>query len=157
MGTLATIMLAGLLTAIPQPDGTPTRLVDAVSLLRQSAAGIQMALGAPVRTKAVPPGDFQLPMGGYSRMYRFHDATIDVDFANERSTTVRVSFLAPAVAPRTYEAALEVVGLRADSPPDLARRSFHEWQSRDGYVVQVVADPSADHIDAVVLSLDSTP
>ncbi|HEX6079757.1 MAG TPA: hypothetical protein VF197_09000 [Methylomirabilota bacterium] len=156
MGALATIMLAGLLTAIPQSDPAPTRLVDAVSLLRQSAAGIQVTLGPPVRTRAVPPGDFQLPMGGYARLYRHHGATIDVDFANERSTTIRVSFLHSAAAPRTYEAALEAIGLRADSPPDLARRSFHEWQSLDGYVVQVVADASADHIDAVVLSLEAT-
>ena len=157
MGTLVTIMLAGLLTSIPQSDAAPTRLLDAVSLLRQSASGIQVALGPPVRTTTVPAGDFQLPMGGYSRLYQHHDATIDVDFANERSTTVRVSFSDSAAAPRTYAAALEAVGLRADSPPDLTRRSFREWKSLDGYVVQVVADPSADHIDVVVLSVDATP
>ena len=157
MGAFATIMLAGLLTAIPQSDEAPTCLVDAVSLLQQSAAGLQVALGPPVRSRAVPAGDFQLPMGGYSRLYQRHDATIDVDFAEERSTTVRVSFLDSAAAPKTYEAALEAVGLRSDVPPDLVRRSFHEWQSLDGYVVQVVADPSAHHIDVVVLSVYSTP
>ncbi len=158
MSTFATIMLAGLLTtAIPQSGDSPTRLVDAVSLLRQSAAGIQVTLGRPVRTRSVPPGDFQLPKGGYSRLYQRHDATIDVDFASGRSTTVRVSFLDSPVAPKTYKAALEAVGLRSDYPPDLVRRSFHEWQSLDGYVVQVVATPGADHIETVVLSVYPTP
>jgi len=81
----------------------------------------------------------------------------DVDFANEHSTTVRVSFLNSLVAPKTYKAALEAVGLRTDSPPDLETRSFHEWQSLDGYVVQIVAAPGADHIEIVVLSVGSTP
>jgi len=157
MGTFAAFMLAGLLTATPQSDQASTRFVDAVPLLRQSAAGIQATLGPPVRTQAVPPGDFQLPMGGYSRLYQRHDATIDVDFANEHSTTVRVSFLNSLVAPKTYKAALEAVGLRTDSPPDLETRSFHEWQSLDGYVVQIVAAPGADHIEIVVLSVGSTP
>jgi hypothetical protein len=157
MGTFATIMLAGLLTAIPQSDGSSARLVDAVSLLRQSAAGIQATLGAPVRTRAVPAGDFQLPQGGYAHLYQRHDATIDVDFANERSTRVRVSFLDAAGAPRTYEAALEAVGLRSDAPADLVRRSFQEWHRLDGLVVQVLADPGANHIDEVVVSVDATP
>ena len=157
MGAFATIMLAGLLTAIPQSDESPTRLVNAVSLLRQSAAGIQATLGAPVHTRAVPVGDFQLPNGGFAHLYQRPDATIDVDFANERSTMVRVSFLGSAGAPRTYEAALEAVGLRSDAPADLVRRSFHEWHRLDGLVVQVLADPSADHIDVVVLSIDATP
>ncbi len=157
MGTFATIMLAGLLIGIPQSEETPTRLVDAASLLRQSAAGVQATLGAPVRTRAVPAGDFLLPKGGYAHLYQRHDATIDVDFANERSTTVRVSFPEGAGAPRTYEAALRAVGLRSDAPANLVRRSFHEWRDLDGYVVQVVADPSADHIAEVVLSVASTP
>ena len=158
MGTFAAFMLAGLLTATPRSDQASTRFVDAVPLSRQSAAEeFRRLLGRPSARRPCRPGDFQLPMGGYSRLYQRHNATIDVDFANEHGATVRVSFLNSLVAPKTYKAALEAVGLRTDSPPDLETRSFHEWQSLNGCVVQIVAAPGADHIEIVVLSVGSTP
>jgi hypothetical protein len=100
------------------------------------------------------PGDFHLPDGGTSRVYAGHGTRIDIDFEQERSTTVVIAFPDAAVVPRTYEAALEAVNLRSGPRPDMVRRDRREWHNLDGYFVRVIdAYPTLDHIDAIVLSV----
>lgn len=58
-------------------------ILNGPAVLRQSPAEIQTSLGKPVRTKAVPPGDFLLPEGGTSRVYRGQATLVDIDFERE--------------------------------------------------------------------------
>ena len=77
-------------------------IVDGPALLQQSPAQIEMSCGQPVRTKAVPPGDFRLPEGGMWRIYRGPGAQLDIDFDRERSTTVMIAFPDRSTAPTSY-------------------------------------------------------
>lgn len=158
MRGIAELLLVGLLAAVPEPLAATQPIIDGATVLQQSPAAIQASLGRPIRTKVVPPGDFQLPKGGTLRVYTAHGTRIDVDFEEERSTTVAIAFADPAAAPRSYEAALEAVNLRSSSPPALIRRDRREWRTLDGYFVQVIAAyPALDHIDTIVLSVHPLP
>jgi hypothetical protein len=158
MRGLAELLLLGLLAGMPAPARATPPIIDAPTVLQQSPAAIQATLGRPIRTKTVPPGDFQLPDGGTSRVYAGHGAWIDIDFEQERSTTLVIVFPDAAAAPRTYEAALEAVNLRSGPRPDMVLRDRREWHNLDGYFVRVIAAyPTLDHIDAIVLSVHPLP
>jgi hypothetical protein len=127
-------------------------------MLRQSPVEIEASLGAPVRSRAVSPGDFLLPEGGTWRVYRTPAAQIDVDFERERSTTVTIGFRDAAVAPRTYEEALEVVNLPAGLRPDLVTRDARDWRDPRGYYVRVIAAyPALDRIETIIVSVHPLP
>ncbi len=158
MRGLAELLFLGLLAATPEQKGATPPIIDAPTVLHRSPATIQATLGRPIRTKTVPPGDFHLPEGGTSRVYAGHGTRIDIDFEKERSTTVVIVFPDAAVAPRTYEAALESVNLRSGPRPDMIRRDRREWHNLHGYFVRVIAAyPTLDHIDAIVLSIHPLP
>ena len=158
MRGLAGLLFLGLLTALPERAGATPPIIDGPTVLERSPAAIQATLGRPIRTKAVPPGDFHLPEGGTSRVYAGQGTRIDIDFERERSTTVIVAFPDAATAPKTYEAALEAVNLPSGPRPDLIRRDRREWHNLDGYFVQVIAAyPTLDHIDAIILSVHPLP
>jgi len=158
MRGLAELLFLGLLAATPEQAGATPPIIDAPTVLQRSPATIQATLGRPIRTKTVPAGDFHLPEGGTSRLYAGHGTRIDIDFEKERSTTVVIVFPDAAVAPRTYEAALEAVNLRSGPRPDVIRRDRREWHNLDGYFVRVIAAyPTLDHIDAIVLSIHPLP
>ena len=83
---------------------------------------------------------------------------IDVDFERERSTTVMIEFPDRAIAPRTYEAALEAVNLPSGPPPDLVTRDSREWHNLQGYFVRVIAAyPALDRIETIILSVHPLP
>jgi hypothetical protein len=158
MRTLAKLLVLGLLAFTPELAGAAPPILDAPAVLQRSPAAVQATLGRPIRTRTVPPGDFQLPAGGSSRAYGAHGTRIDVDFENERSTTVVIAFPDAAVAPRTYEAALEAINLPSGPRPDLIRRDRREWHDLGGYFVQVIAAyPGLDRIDAIILSVHPLP
>jgi hypothetical protein len=158
MRGLAELLLLGLLAGMPEGAGAEPVIIDGPTVLQRSPSAIQATLGRPIRTKAVPPGDFRLPEGGTSRVYGGHGTRIDVDFEKERSTTVVVAFPDAATAPRTYEAALEAVNLPSGPRPDLVRRVSRVWHSLEGYFVKVIAAyPTLDHIDAIILSVLPLP
>lgn len=158
MRTLARILVLGLLAFTPEPAAAAPPIIDAPAVLQRSPAAVQAALGRPLRTRTVPPGDFQLPAGGASRAYGAPGTRIEVDFENERSTTVVIAFPDAAVAPRTYEAALEAINLPSGPRPDLIRRDRREWRDLGGYFVQVIAAyPGLDRIDAIILSVHPLP
>jgi hypothetical protein len=155
---LAQVLLVGVLAVVPDGAGATPPIIDGPTVLERSPAAIQASLGRPIRTKAVPPGDFRLPEGGTLRVYAGHGTRIDIDFEKERSTTVVIAFPDAAMAPRTYEAALEAVNLPSGPRPDLVRRASREWHNLDGYFVQVIAAyPTFDHIDAIILSIHPLP
>lgn len=158
MRRIGELLFVGLLAAMPEPSSATQPIIDGPTILQQSPVAIQASLGRPIRTKVVPPGDFQLPEGGTLRVYTGRGARIDVDFENERSTTVVIAFADPAVAPRSYEEALEAVNLRSGSRPDLIGRDRRAWRTLDGYFVQVIAAyPALDRIDTIVLSVHPLP
>ena len=133
-------------------------MVDGAAVLQQSPVEIEASLGQPVRSRAVPPGDFRLPAGGTWRVYRGRGLRIDVDFERERSTTVMIEFPDRAIAPRTYEAALEAVNLPSSPPPDLVTRDSREWHNLQGYFVRVIAAyPALDRIETIILSVHPLP
>jgi len=133
-------------------------IVDGAAVLQQSPVEIEASLGQPVRSRAVPPGDFRLPAGGTWRVYRERGLRIDVDFERERSTTVMIEFPDRAIAPRTYEAALEAVNLPSSPPPDLVTRDSREWHNLRGYFVRVIAAyPTLDRIETIILSVHPLP
>jgi hypothetical protein len=151
------LLLLGLLVATPAQAGT-TRIIDGPTVLQRSPAAVQATLGRPIRTKAVPSGDVHLPEGGTSRVYAGHGMRIDVDFEQDRSTTIVIAFPDITMAPRTYEAALEAVNLPSGPAPDLIRRDRREWRNLEGYFVRVIAAyPTLDRIDAIVLSVHPLP
>lgn len=157
MRGLAGLLLVGLLAATAERAET-TPIIDGPTVLQRSPAAIQASLGRPIRTKAVPSGDVHLPDGGTSRVYGGPGTRIDIDFENERSTTVVIVFPDITVAPRTYEAALEAVNLPSGARPDLIRRDHREWHNLDGYFVRVIAAyPALDRIDTIVLSVHPLP
>jgi hypothetical protein len=126
--------------------------------LRQSPAGIQASFGQPVRSRAVPPGDFRLPAGGTWRVYRERGMRIDVDFERERSTTVMIEFPDRAIAPKTFEEALQSVNLPSGPQPDLVTRYSREWHNLRGYFVRVIAAyPTLDRIETIILSVHPLP
>jgi hypothetical protein len=158
MRRLAELLFLGLLAGMPEGAGAAPAIIDGSTVLQRSPAAIQATLGRPIRTKAVPPGDFLLPEGGTSRVYAGHGAQIAIDFEKERSTTVVIAFPAAARAPRTYEAALEAVNLPSGPRPDLVRRDSREWHDLEGYFVRVIAAyPALDHIDTIILSIHLLP
>ena len=158
MRGLAEVLFLGLLAVVPGRAGATSPIIDGSTVLERSPAAVQASLGRPIRTKAVPPGDFRLPEGGTLRVYAGHGTRIDVDFEKERSTTVVVAFPDAATAPKTYEAALEAVNLPSGPRPDLVRRDSREWHNLDGYFVKVIAAyPTLDHIDAIILSVHPLP
>ena len=158
MRRLAKFVLLGLLAGMPDGAGAAPAIIDGPTVLHRSPAALQATLGRPIRTKAVPPGDFLLPGGGTSRVYAGHGTQIDVDFEQERSTTVVIAFPDAVMAPRSYEAALEAVNLPSDPRPDLVRRDSREWHNLGGYFVKVIAAyPTLDHIDAIILSVHPLP
>ena len=133
-------------------------IIDGSAVLRQSPADLQALLGQPVRSRRVPPGDFRLPQGGMSRVYRGQGARIDVDFEQERSTTVMIEFRDRSIAPRTYEEALEAVNLPYDPLPDFATHDSQEWHGLQGYFVRVIAaSPALERIDTIILSVHPLP
>ena len=157
MQGLMELLLLGLLVATPAQAGT-TRIIDGPTVLQRSPAAVQATLGRPIRTKAVPSGDVHLPDGGTSRVYAGHGMRIDVDFEQDRSTTIVIAFPDITMAPRTYEAALEAVNLPSGPAPDLIRRDRREWRNLEGYFVRVIAAyPTLDRIDAIVLSVHPLP
>ena len=148
----------------PTPsEASPAAIVDGAAVLRQTPAEIQASFGQPVRSRAVPPGDFRLPEGGMWRVYRGRGIRIDVDFGRERSTTVMIEFSDLAVAPRTFEEALEAVNLPPGPPPDPVTRDSREWHNLRGNFVRVIAAyPALDRIETITferpsLSLRSAP
>ena len=158
MRGFAGLLFIGMLAIVPDRAGATPPIIDGPTVLERSPAAIQASLGRPIRTKTVPPGDFQLPEGGTLRVYAGHGTRIDVDFEKERSTTVVVAFPDAATAPKTYEAALEAVNLPSGPRPDLVRRDSREWHNLDGYFVKVIAAyPTLDHIDAIILSVHPLP
>jgi hypothetical protein len=137
---------------------SPLPIVDGPAVLQRSPAEIQMSFGQPVRTKAVPAGDFRLPEGGIWRVYRGAGTRLDIDFERERSTTVMIAFPDRATAPRSYEEALAAVNLPSGPPPDLVMRDSREWSNLRGYFVRVIAAyPELDRIDAIILSVAPFP
>jgi hypothetical protein len=133
-------------------------VVDGATVLRQSPGEIRAALGRPVRSRAVAPGDFRLPAGGTSQAYRGQGVQIDVDFAQDRSTMVVIEFSDRGVAPKTFEQALEAVNLEPVRGPDLVTRDSREWHNLRGYFVRVIAAyPALDRIEAIMLSVDPFP
>jgi hypothetical protein len=158
MRTLAKLLLLGLLAGLPTGADAAPAIIDGPTILRQSPAAIQAALGRPIRTKTVTPGDFLLPEGGMARAYTGHGTRIDIDFEKERSTTVIIAFPDGGTAPRTYEAALEAVNLPSGPRPDLVRRDSWEWHNLAGYFVKVIAaSPTFEHIDVIILSVHPLP
>ncbi|HSE04710.1 MAG TPA: hypothetical protein VLK35_11210 [Methylomirabilota bacterium] len=158
MRGFATLLMLGLLAGTADQTGAASPIINAPTVLQQSPAAIQASLGRPIRTKTVAPGDVHLPEGGTSRAYTAHGTRIDIDFEQERSTTVVIVFPDASLAPRTYEAALEAVNLRSGPRPDMVRRDRREWHNLDGYFVRVIAAyPALDHIDAIVLSTHPLP
>jgi hypothetical protein len=106
----------------------------------------------------VSPGDFLLPEGGTSRIYRKPGAQIDVDFERERSTTVTIGFPDPSTAPRTYDEALEMVNLPTGLGPDQVRRDGRDWRDLRGYHVRVIAAyPALDRIETIIVSVHPLP
>lgn len=133
-------------------------VLDGPAILHQSPAEIQASLGSPVRSRTVAPGDFLLPDGGTWRMYRTPGARIDVDFERERSTTVTVDFHDTALAPRTYEEALQVVNLPTALTPDLVTRDARDWRDLRGFHVRVIAAyPALDRIEKIIVSVHPLP
>ena len=86
-GVLIGALVVALLEAIPPAWAASAHvIVDGPALLQQSPAQIEVSCGQPVRTKAVPPGDFRLPEGGIWRVYRGPEAQLDIDF--DRSAVI---------------------------------------------------------------------
>lgn len=159
MRGLAELVLLGVLATTPAQAEATQPVIDAPTVLERSPAAIQASLGRPVRTQAVPRGDFRMPEGGTARVYAAPGTRIDVDFEQERATTVVVAFFDIATAPKTYEAALAAVNLRPGPAPALVRRDSREWHHLEGhYFVRVIAAyPALDHIDAIILSVRPLP
>ncbi|MGH7398818.1 MAG: hypothetical protein ACRELW_14885 [Candidatus Rokuibacteriota bacterium] len=149
------LLVVGLLVAVPAAAPAAALILDGPTVLQQSPTAIQASLGRPVRAKTVPPGDFLLPEGGVWRSYGGHGMRIDVDFERDRSTTVVIDFPDDAIAPRTFEAALEAINLPSCPRPDLVMRDSREWHNLHGYYVRVVA--SRDRIDSIILSVHPFP
>ena len=64
MRGLAELLFLGLLAAMPgRAEATPP-IIDGPTILERSPAAVQASLGRPIRTQAVPRGDFGLPEGG---------------------------------------------------------------------------------------------
>lgn len=161
-GSLAVLALLvidpGTAAGVASAEAPQGAIVDGAAVLRQSPVEIEASLGQPVRSRPVPPGDFRLPAGGTSRVYRGRGMRIDVDFERERSTTVMIEFPDRAIAPRTYEAALEAVNLPSSPPPDLVTRDSREWHNLRGYFVRVIsAYPTLDRIETIILSVHPLP
>ena len=155
---LVGLLVLGALAASSTAGTAGAPILDGPAVLHQSPAAIQAALGSPMRTRMVPPGDFLLPDGGIWRAYGGRDLRIDVDFQRERSTTVVIEFPDGAIAPRTYEAALEAINLPSSSGPDLVTRDSREWHNLHGYFVRVIASyPARDRIDTIILSVHPFP
>ena len=161
-GILTVLTLLGIVLGtspgVAPAEAPRAAIVDGAAVLQQSPVEIEASLGQPVRSRAVPPGDFRLPAGGTSRVYRERGLRIDVDFERERSTMVMIEFPDRAIAPRTYEAALEAVNLPSSPPPDLVTRDSREWHNLQGYFVRVIAAyPTLDRIDTIILSVHPLP
>ncbi|HSB42014.1 MAG TPA: hypothetical protein VLK28_09300 [Methylomirabilota bacterium] len=155
---MAGLLVLGWLTLTPGSPAVAGGMLDPSTILQQSPAAVRAVLGQPVRTSAVAPGDFQLPAGGTSRTYDGRGVRIDIDFEAEQSTTAVIAFPDAALAPRTYEAALEAVNLPARPRADLVRRDSRGWHNLDGYFVRVIAAyPALDRIDAIILSVHPLP
>jgi hypothetical protein len=155
---LTGLLALGLLAVTSGSTASAGAMLDASTILQQSPTAIRAFLGQPVRTRAVAPGDFQLPDGGTSRAYDGRGVRIDIDFEAERSTTAVIAFPDAALAPRSYEAALEAVNLPPGPRPDLVRHDSREWHNLEGYFVRVIAAyPALDRIDAIILSVHPLP
>jgi hypothetical protein len=155
---VAGLLALGLLSLTSASPAAAGAMLDASVILQQSPAAVRTFLGQPVRTQAVGPGDFQLPEGGTARAYDGRGVRVDIDFEAERSTTAVIAFPDPALAPRTYEAALEAVNLPPGPQADLVRRDSREWHNLGGYFVRVIAAyPALDRIDAIILSVHPLP
>jgi hypothetical protein len=148
----------GIAPEVASAEAPRAAIVDGAAVLQQSPVEIEASLGQPVRSRAVPPGDFRLPAGGTWRVYRGRGLQIDVDFELERSTTVMIEFPDRAIAPRTYEEALEAVNLPSNPPPDRVTRDSREWHNLEGYFVRLIAAyPTLDRIDTIILSVHPLP
>ena len=157
-GVLVVLALLIIGSGIASAEAPRPAIVDGAAVLQQSPVEIEASLGQPVRSRAVPPGDFRLPAGGTWRVYRGRGLQIDVDFERERSTTVMIEFPDRAIAPRTYEEALEAVNLPANPPPDRVTRDSREWHNLEGYFVRLIAAyPTLDRIDTIILSVHPLP
>jgi len=154
------LLVIGLGTApgAASAEAPPAAIVDGSAVLRQSPAEIEASLGQPVRSRAVPPGDFRLPAGGTWRVYRGRGLRIDVDFEREHSTTVMIEFPDRAIAPKTFDEALEAVNLPSGPQPDLVTRDSREWHNLQGYFVRVIAAyPALDRIETIIVSVRPLP
>ncbi len=157
-GVLVVLALLVIGSGIASAEAPRAAIVDGAAVLQQSPVEIEASLGQPVRSRAVPPGDFRLPAGGTWRVYRGRGLQIDVDFERERSTTVMIEFPDRAIAPRTYEEALEAVNLPSNPPPDRVTRDSREWHNLEGYFVRLIAAyPTLDRIDTIILSVHPLP
>ena len=155
---IGALVVALLKTTPPAWAASAHVVVDGPALLQQSPAQIEVSCGQPVRTKAVPPGDFRLPEGGIWRVYRGPEAQLDIDFDRERSTTVMIAFPDRSTAPRSYAEALAAVNLPSSRQPDLVMRDSREWHDLQGYFVRVIAAyPALDRIDSIILSVRPFP
>ena len=76
MRGLAEVLFLGLLAVVPGRAGATSPIIDGSTVLERSPAAVQASLGRPIRTKAVPPGDFRLPEGGTLRVYAGHGTRI---------------------------------------------------------------------------------
>lgn len=71
---------------------------------------------------------------------------------------VMIEFPDRAIAPKTYEAALEAVNLPSGPQPDLVTRDSREWLNLRGYFVRVIAAcPARDRIETIILSVHPLP
>jgi hypothetical protein len=148
----------GTASGIASAEAPRSAIVDGAAVLQQSPVEIEASLGQPVRSRAVPPGDFRLPEGGTWRVYRERGLRIDVDFERERSTMVMIEFPDRAIAPRTFEEALEAVNLPSSPAPDRVTRDSREWHNLKGYFVRLIAAyPTLDRIDTIILSVQPLP
>jgi hypothetical protein len=158
--TLRGLLVLGLLAApfAPPAARAASIVLDGSAILRQSPVEIEASLGVPVRSRPVSPGDFLLPGGGTSRIYRRAGVQIDIDFERERSTMVTVGFPDASIAPRTYDEALEVVNLPIGLRPDLVTRDARDWRDLRGYYVRVIAAyPALDRIETIIVSVHPLP
>ena len=157
-GVLVVLALLVIGSEVASAEAPRAAIVDGAAVLQQSPVEIEASLAQPVRSRAVPPGDFRLPAGGTWRVYRGRGLQIDVDFELERSTTVMIEFPDRAIAPRTYEEALEAVNLPSNPPPDRVTRDSREWHNLEGYFVRLIAAyPTLDRIDTIILSVHPLP
>jgi hypothetical protein len=80
------------------------------------------------------------------------------DQARRGTSGSTVDFHDTALAPRTYEEALEVVNLPTALTPDLVARDARDWRDLRGFHVRVIAAyPALDRIEKIIVSVHPLP